>query len=155
MINGRRTSIGIPYDDLLIVARARRQAAAKLLTTKADVDAEAYRRSTLARVDHEITAETALDDDRIEMRARRRRVATAVRDQENIEAITVSAIEHVIDQSGEGMNVAIPTAEPTPDRMTEFIDLYSASEWGRGQTLPHHVRARGIIRPSHASSPSC
>jgi hypothetical protein len=91
------SAIGITYNDLMIVVRARRQARAIGILAPVEAAAEAHRRIILARTDREIAVEAALQDDALEARARRRVAAAVTRQQENIEEVVVAAIEHVID----------------------------------------------------------
>jgi hypothetical protein len=151
IINRVSSAIGIPYDDLMIVVRARRQAEAKTLLAKADADAEANRRTTLARADREIADATAVHYDQIEARANRRLITSATLHQENIEAITVAAIEHVIEQSREWGNAAPPTAEPTSNWVAEFIDLCKNASDARMQDLWGRVLAGETQRPGSFS----
>jgi Protein of unknown function (DUF2806) len=145
------SAIGTPYDDLMIVVRARRQAEAKTLLAKADADAEAYRRATFARADREIAAATALHHDQIEARAKQLLITSATRHQGNIEAITVAAIEHVIEQTTGGETLATATVEPTSDWMAEFIDLCKNASDARMQDLWARVLAGETQRPGSFS----
>jgi hypothetical protein len=115
-------AIGIPCDDLMIVVRARRQARAKGLLPMVEAEADAHRRATLARVQREADLAAALHREQLEERAQRRLRADAARHQANIEAITVEAIERVIERSGEGKAVQ-PTQELGTDWMAEFTDM--------------------------------
>jgi Protein of unknown function (DUF2806) len=122
IINRVAAAIGIPYDDLAVVVRARRQAKAKGLLARADAEAEARPITPSARIQRDVDSAAALHREQREQRAQRRFLADAVRHQDNIEAITVEAIERVIEQSGEDKTVQ-PTQELSPDWMAEFFDM--------------------------------
>jgi hypothetical protein len=137
IVNRVAGATGIPYDDLMIVVRARRQAKAKGLLAMADAEADTRRRATLAPVQREADLAAALHRERLQERAQQRLLADASRHQANIEAITVEAIERVIERSGAGTAVP-PTQELGTDWLAEFTDMCkSVSDpkmralWGR------------------------
>ena len=79
IINRVAGAIGIAYDDLMIVVRARRQAIAKSLLATADTKAEGHRMATLVRVEREADLAAALQRELLEERAQRRLLADATR----------------------------------------------------------------------------
>ena len=139
MIEQISRAIGITYNDLMIVVRARRQARAMSILAPVEAAADAHRRIVLARTDREIAVEAALQDDALEERARRRTAAAMSRQQENIEEVVVAAIEHVIELGQKRTeSPAPPAGKPADDWMAEFVDMCkNASDtnmrqlWGR------------------------
>jgi hypothetical protein len=130
-------AMGIAYDDLMIVVRARRQAKAIVVLAPVEAAVDAHRRTLLARTNLQVAAEAALQEEALEARARRRIAGSMARQQENIEEITVAAIEHVIELDSAG-RVSPPLGKPTDDWMAEFVDMCkNASDsnmrelWGR------------------------
>jgi hypothetical protein len=153
MIEQVSRAIGITYSDLMIVVRARRQARAIGIVAPAEAAAEAYRRIILARADREIAVETALQNDALEERARRRTAAAVARQQENIEEIVVAAIEHVIElgQKGTG-SPAPPDGKPADDWMAEFVDMCKNANDSNMRQLWGRVLASETRRPGSFST---
>jgi hypothetical protein len=115
-------AIGITYDDLMIVVRARRRAKAMGMLAPVEAAVDAHRRTLIARTDLEIAADAALQEEALDARARRRITNSMARQQENIEEIAVAAIEHVIELDSAG-RVSPPVGKPTDDWMAEFVEM--------------------------------
>ena len=150
IINSVAGAIGITYDDLIIVARARRQATAKGLLTTAGTDAKVHRIATLAQIESEADVAAALQREQLEERAQRRLLSGATRHQDNIEAIAVEALDRVIERSGEG-KVVQPAQEPSADWMAEFIDMCKNASDAKMRTLWGRVLAGEAQQPGSFS----
>jgi hypothetical protein len=96
----------------MIVVRARRQAKAMGMLAPVEAAVDAHRRTLLARTDLQIAVDAALQEEALDARARRRIADSMARQQENIEEITVAAIEHVIELGSAG-RVSPPVGKPT------------------------------------------
>ena len=143
-------AIGIAYDDLMIVVRARRQAKAMGVLAPVATAVDAHRRTLLARTNLPIAAEAALQEEALEARARRRIADSMARQQENIEEITVAAIEHVIELGSAG-RASPPVGKPTDDWMAEFVDMCKNTKDSRMRELWGRVLAGEIQNPGSFS----
>jgi hypothetical protein len=150
IINRVAGAIGTSYDDLTMVVRARRQAAARGLLAAQEADSEAYRRVLIARTDAEITA-PSVQYGQLEARARQRLIATAVRHQENLEEITVAAIRHIVKEVEDGKEIIQPAARVADDWMVEFIDMCKNATHTRMRELWGRVLAGEVQSPGSFS----
>jgi hypothetical protein len=143
-------AIGIAYDDLMIVVRARREAKAMGVLAPVEAAVDAHRRTLLARTNLQIAAEAALQEEALEARARRRIADSMARQQENIEEITVAALQHVIELGSVG-RVSPPVGKPTDDWMAEFVDMCKNASDSRMRELWGRVLAGEIQNPGSFS----
>jgi hypothetical protein len=143
-------AVGITYDDLMIVVRARRKAKAMSVLGPVEATVDVHRRTLLARANLQIAAETALQEEALHARARRRIADSIAHQQENIEEITVEAIEHVIELGSAG-RVSPPAGKPNDDWMAEFVDMCKNASDSRIRELWGRVLAGEIQNPGSFS----
>jgi hypothetical protein len=143
-------AIGVAYDDLMIVVRARRQAKAMGVLAPVEAAVDAHRRTLLARTDLGIAVDAALQEEALGARARRRIADSTARQQENIEEITVAAIEHVIELGYAG-RVSSPVGKPADDWMAEFVDMCKNASDSKMRELWGRVLAGEIQNPGSFS----